>query len=140
MQLQGRYFNYVTENKKGPAFAKILKRLESLYPDTETIHLVMDNYSTHTKKSLIGFYGEEEGTEIWNRFTIHYTPKNASWLDQAEIAIGLYSKQCLGKNRIPDIETLKSKTKAWNKAINKKKVKINWGFTIEKARKIFNYN
>ena len=137
--LQGRYFNYVTENKKGPAFAKILKRLEFLYPDTETIHLVMDNYSTHTKKSLIDFYGEEEGTEIWNRFTIHYTPKNASWLDQAEIAIGLYSKQCLGKDRIGDIKILRQRTQAWNKAINKKKLKIQWGFTVAKAKEIFKY-
>lgn len=137
--LQGRYYNYVTENKKGSEFAKIVKRLTSLYPDAETIHLVMDNYSTHTKKPLIDFYGEEEGTEIWNRFTIHYTPKNASWLDQAEIAIGLYSKQCLGKDRIGDIKTLRQRTQAWNKAINKKKLKIQWGFTVAKAKEIFKY-
>jgi len=66
-----------------------MKRLSSLYPEATTIHLVMDNYSTHTKKAVTDFYGVTEGTEIWNRFTIHYTPKNASWLDQAEIAIGL---------------------------------------------------
>ena len=122
------------------ANAKEINRLVRAYPNADTIHLVMDNYCTHTKKSLVNYYGEEKGNKIWNRFIIHYTPVNASWLDQAEIAIGLYSKQCLGKDRIPDIETLKEKTKAWNRAINKKKVKIYWGFTVEKAKKIFKYN
>jgi hypothetical protein len=137
--LAGRYFNHVTKNKKGPEFAKEINRISRAYPNADTIHLVMDNYCTHTKKSLVNYYGEEKADNIWNRFTIHYTPKNASWLDQAEIAIGLYSRQCLGKGRIPDIETLREKTKAWNKAINKKRVKIDWGFTIEKAKDVFKY-
>ena len=29
------------------------------------------------------------GTEIWDRFTIHYTPKHGSWLNQGEIEVGL---------------------------------------------------
>lgn len=135
----GCYYNRVTENKKGPEFAKELERLAEFYPHADTIHLVMDNYSTHTKKQLVGYFGEEKGTKIWDRFTIHYTPKNASWLDQAEIAIGLYTRQCLGKSRVPDIESLRKRTQAWNEAINEKKVKIKWNFTIKKARKVFKY-
>lgn len=138
--LIGRYFNFVTKNKKAPEFAKVLNAIANKYPEASTIHLVMDNLSTHTEKSLVVKYGKDKAASLWNRFTIHYTPKNASWLDQAEIAIGLYSKQCLGKSRTPDIETLKRKTKAWNKAINRKKVKIEWGFTVEKAREKFKYN
>lgn len=137
--LAGRYFYHVTENKKGREFAKEINKIARAYPNADTIHLVMDNYCTHTKKSIVDYYGEDKGNRIWNRFTIHYTPKNASWLDQAEIAISLYSRQCLGKDRIPDIKTLREKTKAWNSAINKKKVKINWGFTIAKAKDIFKY-
>ena len=137
--LTGRYFNHVTINKEGPEFAKALNRIARAYPDADTIHLIMDNYSTHTKKSLTDYYGEGKGNEIWKQFTVHYTPKNASWIDQAEIATGLYSRQCLGKDRIPDIDTLRTKTKAWNKAINQKKAKINWGFKIADAKNVFKY-
>ena len=49
--LTGRYFNRVTKNKKGPEFAKEINRLVRAYPNADTIHLVMDNYCTHTKKS-----------------------------------------------------------------------------------------
>ena len=138
--LTGNYYLYVTKNKKRFEFGKVMNRLSKKYKKAKKIHIVMDNYCTHTKKALVDYYGEEKGISLWNHFEFHYTPKNASWLDQAEIAIGLYSKQCLGKDRIPNIETLKGKTIAWNKAINKKKLKINWGFTIEKAKKIFNYD
>jgi hypothetical protein len=67
----------------------------------------MDNLNTHTLTSLVEQYGEEPGKKLWNRFEVHYTPKHASWLNQAEIAIGMYSRQCLGDGRVGDINKLK---------------------------------
>ena len=99
----------------------------------------MDNLNTHKKKSLTDFYGDEEGCRIWGRFEVHYTPKHGSWLNQAEIAINIYSRQCLGKTRIPDIETLRKKTNAWNKVVNRKRVKINWTFDRKAAQDKFDY-
>jgi len=136
----GRHFEYVTENRKGSEFAKVINRLSKKYPEANTIHLVIDNLNTHTQKSLTDFYGKEKGCQLWNRFTVHYTPKHASWLNQAEIEISLYSKQCLGKDRIPDIQLLRSRTNAWNKQVNKKRIKISWKFTKEKAKEKFQYN
>lgn len=71
---------------------------------------------------------------------MYYTPKHASWLNQAEIAIGMYSRQCLGDGRIGDVDNLKIQTKAWNKRANQKKIKIQWRFTKEKAKKSFRYD
>lgn len=135
----GRHFTYVTRYKKGKDFAKIIGRISRAYKDVDTIHLIMDNYGTHTKKALTDFYGEENGNEIWDRFTIHYTPKHASWLNQAEIEIGILSRQCLGKRRIKDIDTLRQQVKLWNKEVNRRKLKINWKFTTKDARKKFKY-
>ncbi len=114
----GRHFTYVTKNRKGKEFAKVLNRIANHYPHVEKIHLVMDNLNTHSLKSLTDFYGEKKGNEIWNKFEIHFTPKHASWLDQAEIEIGIYSRQCLGKSRIDHIDELRKKTNAWNKFKN----------------------
>lgn len=99
----------------------------------------MDNLNTHFKRSLTEFYGEEKGSQIWNRFEVHYTPKHGSWLNQAEIAINMYGRQCLGKSRIPDLDTLKKKTKAWNRIANQKNVTIQWKFSRKKAKEKFNY-
>jgi len=136
----GKYINTVTEKRCGIDFAKFLHSLARKYNAAKKIVLVMDNLSTHREKSLINYYGEAEGRKLWNRFEIHYTPKHASWLNQAEIAIGMYSRQCLGDGRIGDIENLKTETQAWNKRANKKKLKIQWRFTKEKAKKSFLYD
>jgi hypothetical protein len=136
----GRHFTRVTKNRKGPAFAKMISRIERAYPEATTIHLVMDNLNTHGKKSLTDFFGEKRGTELWGRFTPHYTPKHASWLDQAEIEIGIFSRQCLGKDRIGDIASLRKRAAAWNRRVNRQRLKINWTFTVEKARQKFKYD
>ena len=57
----------------------------------------------------------------------------------AEIAIGMYSRQCLGRTRIPDVRTLIRKTQCWKECINKKKVTINWTFTKKIAREKMGY-
>ena len=51
--------------RSGAEFAQALFQLAMAYPEAETIHLVMDNLSTHTRKSLTDLCGEEFGGEIW---------------------------------------------------------------------------
>ncbi len=137
--LVGMYYNRVCERRTAEDFAKVIASIERKYESAEKIILVMDNLNTHKEKSLTDFYGEKEGKKIWERFEVHYTPKHGSWLNQAEIAINVYARQCLGKARIPNIETLRKKTLAWNKFANRKKVTINWKFSREKAREKFGY-
>ncbi len=135
----GRYFNEVTEQRCSGDFAQFLCTISATYLGVEKITLVMDNLSTHTQKAIIDSLGKEVGEKLWERFEVHYTPKHASWLNQAEIAIGMYSRQCLGDGRISDIKYLKAQTTAWNKRTNKKAPKIQWRFIKSKARKSFKY-
>lgn len=137
--LVGRHFTKVTERRTKPDFAEFLKDIADAYPKARKIELVMDNLNTHNESSLIERYGRNLGEKIWARFNVHYTPKHASWLNQAEIAIGIYSRQCLGKDRIPTIEELKTRSAAWTKMANREKITINWTFTKKKARKKFKY-
>jgi len=96
-----------------------MAELACQYPNAKTIHLVMDNLSSIPRKSLTDLYGEAFGGEIWDRFTVPYTPKHGSWLNQAEIEIGLFTRQCLGKRRIPDLTTLRRESRAWNRRMNR---------------------
>ena len=136
----GKYFNNVTQRRTGSDFAEFMKFISDQYGEAKKIVLVMDNLSTHTEKSLIDRFGKADGTGLWERFEIHRTPVHASWLNQAEIAIGMYSRQCLGDGRIANIKSLVAQTKAWNTRINKKAKKIQWRFTRSKARKSFEYS
>ena len=135
----GRHFTTATPDRSGAEFARMVGHVVEQYPAARTIHLVMDNLNTHCRKPLIDYFGEQEGGNIWDRLTVHYTPKHGSWLDQAEIELSLFSRQCLGNRRIPDLSTLKRETRVWNRKTDRKRTKINWQFTRTKARKLFHY-
>lgn len=135
----GRHWTWVTKNRKANTFAQVILKIAKAYPRVHTRHLVMDNLNTHNEKSLIGYYGLEEGRKLWQSFTVHYTPKHGSWLNQAEIELGLFSRQCLGKDRIATLMDLKDRAKAWNRKVNKKRLKLDWTFTTAKARTTFGY-
>ena len=128
-----------TPNRTGSEFAKVIRAIVGHYPAADTIHLVMDNLSTHTRKSLTDHYGEAIGGGLWDRPTVHYTPKHGSWLNQAEIAIGLLIRECLGRRRIADLPSLRGETSAWKRRANRKGRIIQWRFTRRKARRIFGY-
>ena len=135
----GRHFTKVTANRSSPQFADYLLEIVASYPEADTIHLVMDNLSSHTRKALVNRFGEKIGGLLWDRFTVHYTPKHGSWLNQAEIEISLFSRQCLGRRRIPSLQELLRQTRAWNRKMNRDHVTINWHFTRTKARRKFGY-
>ncbi len=130
----GVYINKVTESRDGLEFSMFMSELAHRYASAEKITLVMDNLSTHSREMLRQHLGEEMAKQIWDRFEIHHTPVHASWLNQAEIAIGMYSRQCLGDGRVGDLQTLKRKTGAWNKAANKHRQVIQWRFKGQSAQ------
>jgi transposase len=136
----GRHFTKPTANRCSAEFADYLVEIVASYPEANTIHLVMDNLSSHNRKALVDRFGEKIGGLLWKRFTVHYTPKHGSWLNQAEIEISLFSRQCLGTRRIPSLGQLQTQTRAWNRKMNRDHVTINWKFTRKKARQKFGYN
>jgi hypothetical protein len=135
----GRHFVKVTANRTARQFAGMLRDLSRAYPVAATIHLVVDNLSTHCRKSLTDRYGLAAGARLWDRFTFHYTPKHGSWLNQAEIGISLVSRQCLGRRRISDLPGLRRATAAWARRANRNCTTFNWTFDRRKARRLFRY-
>jgi transposase len=135
----GRHFTKITPNRSASQFADYLLEIVAAYPQVKTIHLVMDNLSSHGRQSLVKRYGEKLGGLLWNRFTVHYTPKHGSWLNQAEIEISLFSRQCLGQRRIPSLVDLRREAQAWDMKMNRNRMIIDWQFTRTKARRKFGY-
>ena len=135
----GRHFTRPTPDRSAPELAAVIGALAGDYPGARTIHMVMDNLNTHCRKSLTDHYGEEQGGALWDRFTLHYTPKHGSWLNQAEIEISLFSRQCLGQRRLPSLGDLRREARAWCRRMNRDRVTIDWRFTRKQARLKFGY-
>lgn len=70
--------------------------------------------------------------QLFSRVVFHYTPKHGSWLNMAELEIGILDKQSI-KGRIPTEEELRRRVDVWVKERNAKRAKINWTFTKERA-------
>lgn len=132
--LMGKRFVQVTEQRTRKEWADAMKTLaDEIYPQAEKIVVVMDNLNTHSPVSFYQTFKPEEALRLSNRFEFHYTPKHGSWLNMAEIELGVMIRQCLNR-RIPDKATLEREVKAWQNDRNAKVVKVVWRFTTTDAR------
>ncbi|NJN05626.1 MAG: hypothetical protein HC814_03495 [Rhodobacteraceae bacterium] len=115
-------------------FAACLDHLaNTLLPGAEKIVLVMDNLNTHKEASLYEAFPPEKARALCERFEMHYTPKHGSWLNMAEIEIGLLGRTCLDR-RIGSTAEFKREVKAYLAEKNAESKPINWQFTNKKAR------
>jgi hypothetical protein len=112
---------------------EIRELLTVRYPNAKKLRLVQDNLNTHVAASLYKAFPAKEARELLKRIEFHYTPKHGSWLNMAEIAISLLTRQCINR-RIPNVPTLNSEITAWSNGRNSNLVPINWQFTTEDAR------
>ena len=132
--LLGKRFVKVTDRRTRKDWAQAMKELaDYLYPLAKKIVVVMDNLNTHSPASFYETFEPQEARRLIERFEFHYTPKHGSWLNMAEIELGVLIRQCLSR-RIPDKSTLEKEVRAWQKDRNAKVVKVDWRFTTADAR------
>lgn len=130
----GKRYTKVTAQRTKKDFALYVRWLAAKYPEAECIRCVLDNLNTHKKSSLYELFGKREAQRILQRVELHYTPTHASWLNIAEIEIGVMDAECT-KRRIKDRKTLIREVAAWTARRNRQRKKINWCFTRIKADK-----
>jgi transposase len=124
----------VSERRTTLDFAASLRELADVhYPQAERIRVVLDNLSTHTPGSLYEAFPAPEAHRLLRRLEFHYTPKHASWLNMAEIEIGVLKGQCLAR-RIDNRRRLEREIAAWERERNAAGAEIKWMFTTEQAR------
>ena len=132
--LVGKRHVKVTEHRTRKDWAWCVQELvDDWYPQAEKIVLVMDNLNTHGLPSLYEAFEPAVAKRLADKLEIHYTPKHGSWLDMAEIELGILNRQCLDR-RIDNVAELKRETSAWEKRRNAQHVKVNWRFTNAEAR------
>ncbi len=132
--LAGQRDVVVTERRTKKEYAQCLRKLsEELYPDAEIIVLVQDNLNTHSPASPYEAFEPATAQRLAARFEWHYTPKHGSWLDMAEIELGILARQCLSQ-RIDNMEDLRRQTHAWEKHRDQMQARVDWQFTTADAR------
>jgi len=129
----GRRTVTVTDHRAKTDFVSFVQHLlEHVYAGARRVHLVMDNLNTHFRKCFEEVLGIKDARILLRRVVFHYTPKHASWLNMAEIEIGILDRQCLDR-RLQDRATITAEVAAWQARRNTERRSIKWSFTRQDA-------
>lgn len=124
----------VTEQRTMQDFAHQMKGLvDERSPEAEVIRVVLDNLNTHKPASLYETFPPAEAHRLRQKLEFHYTPKQGSWLNMAEIELSVFARRCL-QRRIATAATLKRELAAVEATRNAAQATINWQFTTTDAR------
>ena len=123
----------VTERRTRRDWARFMRDLAAHYADAERIVVVLDNLNTHGPASFYETFPPAEAHALARRFEFHHTPAHGSWLNVAEIELGVLDRQCLDR-RIADRDALAAEVAAWTVRRNAAPATIDWHFPTADAR------
>ena len=81
--LDGTVIGSNMQRHRHQEFIRFLNTVEAKVPATKTIHAVVDNYATHKHPKVLAWLARHP------RWTFHFTPTSASWLNAVE---GFFAK------------------------------------------------
>lgn len=124
----------VTDQHTMIDFAHCLRDLVDIQrPEAKLIRVVLDNLSTHSLTALYEAFEPAEARRLAQKLAFHYTPKHGSWLNMAEIELGVLQRQCLDR-RIDNKAFLTTEVQAWQQQRNLQAGTVNWHFSTADAR------
>jgi DDE superfamily endonuclease len=125
----------VTERRTHTEYAACGRWLvDEAFPDAPRIRIVQDHLSTHDPASLSATFPPEEAHRIPQRLEFHYPPVHGSWLNMAEMEIGIFERGCLSRP-LEGLVDLCQRAAAWEAERNAARRTIQWQFTTPDARR-----
>ena len=85
-----KLFGFTAQTHDSDTFVALLDFVDACYPPGRG-HFVCDNLSAHDTDDV------HDWLEDHPRWTLHFTPKHASWLNQIECAFSIFSRQALAR-------------------------------------------
>ncbi|MCI8510948.1 MAG: IS630 family transposase [Lachnospiraceae bacterium] len=116
-------------------FAQMMLSIAEKYcPDVKRIILVADNLNSHSRTLFYEAFKPSIACWLSPKYEFHCTSKHGSWLNMAETELSSLSLQCLGNQRIKDVEHLNELLSSWEISRNRKQKGIIWHFKTADAR------
>ena len=103
-------------------FTGFLHRLDQCIDPALTIHLVMDNGSSHTSRATRAWIAARP------RIAVTYTPKHASWLDMAELWFSILTRALLRRGEFSSPADLASQITSFAVRYNRTARPFTWTY------------
>jgi transposase len=118
---RGKLFGFTCPGHNGPTFVQLLDLIDLCYP-TGRGHIVCDNLSAHLTDEVLEWFEEHP------RWTQHFTPKHASWLNQIECAFSILHERVLKRGSFTSLQDLQEKLYAYMLWHNETAQPFKWSY------------
>lgn len=124
--LTGYVHGMVVDRHRSREFVEFLKRVDSFYPASATIRVILDNHSAHLSKETRAYLAT-----VPNRFDFVFTPKHGSWLNLVESFFGKLAKTLLRGIRGSSKEELRERIERHLQELNQDPVVMKWTYKLD---------
>jgi transposase len=126
--LGGRVIGQCFERHRHQEFLRFLRRLDQEFPGPVPLHLVMDNYGTHTHPKVRAWL------ERHPRFIAHFVPTSSSWLNLIERWFGELMSQRVRRGSFHSVEDLEIAIAEFLATWNEHPRPFVWTATVESIK------
>jgi transposase len=123
--LQGKVIGQCYERHRHQEFLRFLRRLDAEFPGEVPLHLVMDNYGTHSHEKVRSWLKRHP------RFVLHFVPTSSSWLNLVERCFGELTSKRIRRGVFFSVDDLKKAIEEFLQAWNRKPKPFVWTATVE---------
>lgn len=123
--LQGRVVGQCFERHRHQEFLRFLRRLDLEFPAPTPLHLVMDNYGTHSHPKVKAWLQRHP------RFVPHFVPTSSSWLNLVERWFGELTSKRIRRGSFFSVEDLEKAIAEFLSAWNDKPKPFVWTATVD---------
>jgi transposase len=127
--LDGRVIGECHQRHRHQEFLKFLRRLDREFPRKLTLHLILDNYGTHTHPTV------QEWLTRHPRFELHFTPTSSSWLNLVERWFRDLTQKQIRRGAFQSVPDLKGAIREYLAETNRHPKPFIWTATVESILK-----
>ena len=113
----GKVIGRITRRHRAKEFLQFLRQIDRAIPPEQTLHLILDNSSTHKTPAV------KKWLQNHPRFKLHFTPTSASWLNAVEGWFGQLERRALYRGVFTSVADLREAIRAFIKAHNEESAK-----------------
>ena len=125
MWFDGTVIGNCYERRRHQEFLKFLRRLDREFPKNKLLHLILDNYGTHTHPNVKAWL------EKHPRFHLHFTPTSCSWLNLIERWFCQLTEKQLHLEDFTSVKDLTCAIKQFITANNKNPKPFIWNAKVD---------
>jgi len=123
--LEGKVIGQCYQRHRHQEFLRFLGHLDREFPATRSLHLVIDNYGTHSQPAVKAWLTRHP------RFVVHFVPTSCSWLNLIERWLRELTTKRIRRDSFPSVPDLIAAIGEFLEAWNENPKPFVWHATVE---------